>query len=278
MPPARIHVYTVCWNEEVMLPFFLDHYADWCDRIFVFDNGSDDRTAEIVRAHPKCEWRDYHTGGELDERNLLRVKEQAWKEHRGEADWAVVVDVDELVHFGPLDPRAVLEGCAARGESVLRPLGFNMVLDAEASLAQRPGRRLVEEHHLGVHKKIYSKPCIFSPSRIESVSFRPGAHQGTFVPRARIYRDPRIRLFHYKYVGLECMLARYRRYVARLSAHNRERGLGYHYLEDEERIRADYARQLRRRRDVLPAAASAPVVGPLLRGAFRAATALGMDI
>jgi glycosyltransferase involved in cell wall biosynthesis len=278
MARPRIHVYTVCWNEEVILPFFLDHYARFCDRIFLFDNGSDDRTPEIARAHPKCEWRRYDTGGELDERNLLWVKQEAWKEHRAEADWAVVVDVDELVHFGPLDPAAVLEGCAARGEAVVRPLGFNMVLDADVRLDHVPGRLLVDEHHLGVHKKVYSKPCIFSPRRVESVSFCPGAHQGTFTPLPRVHRDLRIRLFHYKYMGLEFLLQRYRRYVARLSARNRERGLGFHYLEDEERLRAEYLRNVRRRRDVRPAAASAPVVGPLLRGAFRAATALGMDI
>jgi len=278
MAAPRIHVYTVCWNEERMLPFFLDHYARFAERIVVFDNGSTDRTAEIARAHPRCEWRPYDTGGELDERNLLRVKNEAWKEHRGESDWAIAVDADELVTFGGLDPLAVAAACDARGLSVVQPIGYNIVLDAAGALPEPGGPPLVEAHHLGVHKKKYSKPCMWSTRRVESIAFGPGAHDGVFVPRPRTHRDLRIRLYHYRYLGLGPMLARHRLYAARLSQTNKEKRFGYEYTRPEARIRAEYEAVERRRRDVRPTVACAPVVGFLLRGAYSSLTRIGLRL
>lgn len=48
----RIHVYTICWNEERFLPYFLRHYGAFAEEITVFDNGSDDNSVAIARAFP----------------------------------------------------------------------------------------------------------------------------------------------------------------------------------------------------------------------------------
>ena len=37
----RIHVYTVSWNEEKIMPHFLRFYGAVADRIVVYDNGMD---------------------------------------------------------------------------------------------------------------------------------------------------------------------------------------------------------------------------------------------
>ena len=61
----KIRVYTVAWNEEKILPHFLRHYARFADRIVVYDNGSNDRTRDIIFAHPQAEFRTYDTDGVL---------------------------------------------------------------------------------------------------------------------------------------------------------------------------------------------------------------------
>ena len=64
----KIHLYTMCWNERRMLPFFLRHYEQFCERMIVYDNGSDDGSQAIIKAHRLCELREINTHGELDER------------------------------------------------------------------------------------------------------------------------------------------------------------------------------------------------------------------
>ena len=43
-----IHLYTICWNEERMLPFFFRHYDQWVDRYVVYDDNSTDATLEKI--------------------------------------------------------------------------------------------------------------------------------------------------------------------------------------------------------------------------------------
>ena len=57
-----------------MLPYFLRHYERFCKTIVVYDNGSDDRSREIVSVHPLCDLRYVDSGEEDDERVLLKVK------------------------------------------------------------------------------------------------------------------------------------------------------------------------------------------------------------
>ena len=49
-----IEAYIVTWNEEKILPFVLDHYAEFCDRIVLLDNWSDDSSYEIIAKGSDC--------------------------------------------------------------------------------------------------------------------------------------------------------------------------------------------------------------------------------
>ena len=64
MTSMRIDLYTISWNERRMLPFFLDYYGAWVDRIVVFDDASDDGTAEALARHPKVDLRPFPPKGD----------------------------------------------------------------------------------------------------------------------------------------------------------------------------------------------------------------------
>ena len=50
-----VHVYAQCWNEAEMLPFFFRHYDGLVDQYFIYDDGSDDGSSELLSIHPKVD-------------------------------------------------------------------------------------------------------------------------------------------------------------------------------------------------------------------------------
>jgi hypothetical protein len=120
----RVHVYAMSWNEERFLPYFLRHYA-FAERITIFDNMSDDRSLEIIGGFGNAVVEPLDTGGELRDTVLRDVKNNGWKKSRGQADWVICVDVDELLwHPQLLDQLAAFR---SRGITVPIPIGYEMV-------------------------------------------------------------------------------------------------------------------------------------------------------
>src|SRR5262245_42339747 len=98
----KIAVYTLCFNEEFFLPYFLRHYHQYTERIVLFDNCSTDHTAEIAR-QAGVDVRPYESGDEIRDDLLLQIKNNCWKECRGQGvDWVLVVDVDEILYHSDL--------------------------------------------------------------------------------------------------------------------------------------------------------------------------------
>ena len=48
----KLSVYTVCYNEQQLLPFFLRHYTQWASRIVIWDNCSTDASLAVAQAFP----------------------------------------------------------------------------------------------------------------------------------------------------------------------------------------------------------------------------------
>lgn len=42
-----IHAHILAWNEEKILPFTLDYYSSFCEKIFIHDNMSTDSSDDI---------------------------------------------------------------------------------------------------------------------------------------------------------------------------------------------------------------------------------------
>jgi glycosyltransferase involved in cell wall biosynthesis len=222
----KIHVYTVAWNEELMMPFFLRHYLAFSEKIVVFDNESTDRTAEIVRACPRAELRSYATDNQNSERSKLSIKNQAYKESRGRADWVIVCDVDEFLYH----PRLVglLGFYRLMGINFPKVRGFDIV----------PGRmpdtsdNLAEQYRLGVPSGRYDKRIIFSPEL--DMDFAPGSHRAAKPNGSRETRRPKLKLLHYKMLTADYFVQRNRLLGARRSKDNIQNHWGTHYTAPAE--------------------------------------------
>ena len=89
-------VVAISKNEEVDMPYFLDHLITWVNEIVIVDDCSEDKTQEIVQSYSSkvklIEQRlNFDNGGFAAQRN--RGIEEA------ESDWLLHMDIDERVPF-----------------------------------------------------------------------------------------------------------------------------------------------------------------------------------
>ena len=103
--PAKIDLYTRCWNDAHMLGFMFRNYDDLVQRYVVYDDGSTDGSLDILAAHPKVEIRDQAAYRNPSSRILaaLSLLETCWHESRGRADWVIVCDIDEHLYHPKID-------------------------------------------------------------------------------------------------------------------------------------------------------------------------------
>jgi len=252
LKPMQLSVYTVCYNEQKLLPHFLRHYARLAQKIIVWDNGSTDDSLRIIRSfpHPNLHIGQFDTGGQMVESALVEIKNNCWKGDT--ADFVIVCDVDEFL-FVPDLQRFLAEHAAC---DIFRPRGYDMVAD---EFPQDDGRLLVERVKRGVPNALYSKAVLFRPQRVREINYRHGCHSCDPVGQSRLlmydgerYPGNPLLLCHYKNLGVDHRLEKHRMLGARLGAEFEKFGFGYHYKLDDETQKREFDDLRRRATQILP--------------------------
>lgn len=230
-----IHVYTVCWNEEKFLPFFLDHYRSFCEKIIVYDNESTDSTLDILAQNPKVEIVTYKTNNQINDDIYQHIKNNVWKRSRGKADYVIVCDLDELLYAKTGDIKSILK---QTNKTVFRPDGYEMMSE-NFPLYNKPLR----EQCKGLFSEYYCKKIIFDPHCIVDINYYPGCHEAD--PRGFVKTGTsEFLLLHYKRLGVDYVVNRYRAFGARLSQQNIDNKMGLHYRMTEKEITDELTRML----------------------------------
>ena len=232
MEKQTIHVYAVCKNEVEFIPFFLNYYESIADKMVVFDNQSTDGTRELLNKHPKCELVNYDTKGELRDDIHMWIKNSAWKESKGLADWVIVSDLDELLYHQNL--MHYLNACKKQGYTICGTKGYNMVSDE----FPETGRSVVDQVRFGSPSKQFSKTILFDPNEITEVYFSPGGHHVRPEGNVKLKEPDGLKLLHYKYLGgLHRLQKRWRSTGAELSEINKKNSWGVKRLDPAEIVR-----------------------------------------
>ena len=218
-----------------MLPFFFRHYDGWVDRYVIFDDGSTDRTQEMLARHPKVErrplLRSHPDSYALSQQTLA---DHCWKESRGAADWVILADLDEhLFHPAMGD---YLAAAAAAGVTLLPALGFQMVSDRPP----RAGELLCEALPFGAPWSQMMKPSIFDPDAIAEINFATGRHTAAPTGRVRLPERDEVLLLHYKYLGPAATLVRYRELQSRLGQPERDNNWCHKWSWSADDLAADW--------------------------------------
>jgi hypothetical protein len=207
----QVHVYAVCWNERLVVGFFLRHYEEFADRIVVYDEDSDDGTRDILHTHPKIELRQFiRTVPDSLELSKKAVHDHCWKEARGAADWVILVDIDEHVYHPNLTAHLVAQ--SNRGVTFVPTLGFEMISDEFPS----PGEHLARTRTMGYPSHWRSKSVIFNPAAIDELNMAVGSHSAAPSGAVSFPETDEVMLLHYKYLGFEYFVERYRQLSPRI--------------------------------------------------------------
>lgn len=206
--------FTLAFNEEVLLPYWVRHYRTFCDKVIVYlDSDTDDRSNELALAEG-AEVRQYIGNGYLDDIAFIDFAQRHYTEAKQHADWVIWVDADEFLYHPNLTER--LDTLRHIHQITLPTvIGYDMF----ASHPPSGAGQIYDEIKTGVRSINYGKVCIFDPSL--EVRWATGKHAATFstVPKLDDGRDP-LRLLHYRWLGEAWHTARNSRNYARLNDEN----------------------------------------------------------
>lgn len=221
-----LEIFTVCWNEEKILPDFIKWYRSRVPGclITVYDNESDDRTFEIALDN-ECKVIPFDTGGYMDEQTLMNIRNNCWKQSK--AKWCLVVDADELVDV----TIEKLETLNQFTPNIYKCEGYEMFGTEEDTI-----QTLIQ----GCESAGYCKPVLFKPEHFTDLNLSPGSHNAN--PNAKvevIWGGPVFKMFHTKWRSWTNGIERAKLLAQRRSEHSAKMGWNFHYGLDEA-IHRDY--------------------------------------
>lgn len=220
----NITVYTITYNEEIVLPFFIKHYRNRFPncKIVIFDNESTDNTQKIALENG-CEIFIYDTNNQIMDDAYLSIKNRCWKDSN--ADWVIIVDCDEFLDIQKKD--------LTEKYNIIKSEGWDMIGDTLD----------INKINSGVRSPGYDKICAFKPQDFEDINYEPGAHTAFPISKNNkpiIFNTKVIKLFHYKWIQLDYVIERFKLFNERLSDINRKYSWGIQYTYSIEKITEFY--------------------------------------
>jgi hypothetical protein len=222
----KIHTYIIAYNEEKLLPFTLDYYSTFCEKIFVYDNYSTDSSDEIYKKYDKVEVIKWDSRNEINEMNYIDIKSDEYKKYsRGsDVDWVMMIDCDEFVYHHNLIEK--LKEYKEHGFTVVQTSGHEMVCE---KFPEYDGQLLPNKIKIGSDKiPMLSKSIIFNPNI--DIKFGAGAHSFKANNTILSPKDE-IKILHYKGLSKEYVTTIYSERFKRLSLTNKQNRWGVHYSD-----------------------------------------------
>lgn len=223
-----ITCYGVCYNEQILLPFFIAHYRmmfPGCE-IVIFDNQSTDASVTIAE-QMGCKVIPFNTGNTLSDRAYLDIKNKAWR--TASTDWVLLADIDEHLY---INQEQLIEE-EKNNVTIIKAEGYNMCSDDDKELYSP------FDIEKGVRATSYDKFYLFNKKHIKEINYVYGCHRAQPIGQIRFSTKSYI-CKHYKYYNLPYMIKRHAAFAKRMSEENKVKGLGAHYLYTPEEITKEF--------------------------------------
>lgn len=228
-----ITVYTITYNESLLMQFMIDHYRTrfpGC-RIVIYDNMSTDETVKIALANG-CEVISFDTNNQLSDRHHMNIKNSCWK--KAKTDWVLMCDLDELLDINEKQ----LKEEENFGTSIIKPEAYNMI--------NMKNNLDIANIKYGVRDPNYDKCCLFNKKFIDEINYGAGCHKCNPVGTIK-YSNNTYKLLHYKLINETYTIEKLKTTVARLSPENIKNGwLCYSMFPYQEAREIEEIRQIYR--------------------------------
>ena len=241
-----VHVHTFCWNEIEILPFVVQYWKRFADKVFVYDNGSDDGSVEYLKKFDFVEVQHYDTGNMLNDYVLRDMKNKVWKKSKGEADFAVVCDLDECLYARDIKQQlAKHEVDAAIVPKFCNLISFKMPKFDEGKLMHQ----FASNYYIDYWKDFgepwpgaKQKMLVLNLKNIEDTNYSVGCYISKPVTKTytKVVYDYDMYCMHLHDVGLTRKLRRYKARAARMSIENKRDHLSDFYLESPKKTALDF--------------------------------------
>lgn len=93
----KIAILTTIYNEALILPYFLPHYAEWDQIRVLVDNETTDNSLEICRRFPNVAIEPCHMTAGINDLEKIDMLQNAFNRMAKEFDWIALVDSDEFI-------------------------------------------------------------------------------------------------------------------------------------------------------------------------------------
>lgn len=231
----RTDLYTICWNEARMLPYFFRHYDRFVEHYIFYDDGSTDGTLDILAGRSNVEVRPFvRAVPDSYVRSAQVLHENMWKESRGRADWVIITAVDEHLHHPDLS--GYLTRLSREDITAVPALGYQMIAQ------DFPGGDglLAETVTFGAPFAPMSKLSIFNPASIAATGFELGRHMARPEGRVRFPQRDEVFNLHYKYMGLAYTHERHQMLKTGLGPTDLANRWGHRYQFSLQELERDY--------------------------------------
>ena len=251
----KIHVYVVCWNEMDNIPFVVDYWKRFAERVIVYDNGSDDGSVEYLSQYPWIEVRQFKTNG-FDDTANMNIKNSCWKESIGIADFVVVSDLDECLYSPVLESE--FDYMKANDITICGPRQYALQGDyypgyqSDKLLHEIITRVRFQKSNHSTWCDTSGKLMLFDPNKIKETNYGPGCHMANPTGTVKLYDRDKIFCIHInRGFGADYNIKRSRILQERNSPENKRKGYAVHYSFSDERIRSDYQKGTERSINIL---------------------------
>lgn len=219
-----IYLISICWNESLFLPYFLQYYS-FIDKIIIFDNFSNDNSVELMKQYSNVEIANYNTNEKIRDDIYLEIKNHLWKLYRNSCDWIIIVDIDEIVYH-PMGIPNYLQSLS-KDIALLQCTGYEMF---HPNIVDFYTPNILQKCSTGIPQEMLSKCTILNTKLVKEINYSAGCHLANPILNGRILKETPLKLLHYKFVyPLPFLIDRYRIMSTRLSEENKRNNWGFHY-------------------------------------------------
>jgi hypothetical protein len=231
-----VHAYFVCYNEETILPHLLKYYLTFCEKITILDNGSTDKSIEIIKSYKNVDVLNFNSNNEFNDYVHIILKNQIWKTSINVADFVIVGDIDEFLYHPNMTQ--FLIDSKNNGYTIFKPFGYHMV--GENGLELTPDDNIFEKVTDGVRTEVLDKMMMFDCNKIKEINYNFGCHFANPSGEIKLFNNPDLKMLHFKFLGLKNHLYRNNIRRERLSEFNKKNGFGTYYLYTDDEVIEDY--------------------------------------